>query len=92
MRVVRRSRLAPAFLVWQADEFERIVLPIRGNGMWSALYGYIALEPDMNTIADAVFYEQNETPGLGDRLPGRAGLRSGKERKSTMSRVSCASP
>jgi Na+-transporting NADH:ubiquinone oxidoreductase subunit C len=64
----RRSRLAPAFLVWQADEFERIILPIRGNGMWSALHGYIALEPDMNTIADAVFYEQNETPGLGDQI------------------------
>ena len=66
----RRSRLAPAFLVWQVDEIERIILPIRGNGMWSALYGYIALEPDMNTIADVVFYEQNETPGLGDQITG----------------------
>ncbi len=64
----RRSRLAPVFLVWQADEFERIILPIRGNGMWSTLYGYIALESDLNTIADAVFYEQNETPGLGDQI------------------------
>ena len=64
----RRSRLAPAFLVWQDDEFERIILPIRGNGMWSALYGYIALDADMNTIADAIFYEQNETPGLGDQI------------------------
>ena len=41
---------------------------MRGNGMWSTLYGYIALESDLNTIADAVFYEQNETPGLGDQI------------------------
>jgi Na+-transporting NADH:ubiquinone oxidoreductase subunit C len=64
----RRSRLAPAFLIWQAEELERIILPMRGNGMWSTLYGYIALESDLNTIADAVFYEQNETPGLGDQI------------------------
>lgn len=64
----RRSRLAPAFLVWHEDEFQRIILPMRGNGMWSALYGYIALEPDLNTVAGAVFYEQNETPGLGDQI------------------------
>ena len=32
------------------------------------MYGYIALEPDFNTIADMTFYEQNETPGLGDQI------------------------
>lgn len=64
----RRSRFTPVYLVWQDEEFERIILPMNGNGMWSMLYGYIALGPDLNTIADAVFYEQNETPGLGDQV------------------------
>ena len=32
------------------------------------MYGYIALDADFNTIADVVFYEQNETPGLGDQV------------------------
>jgi len=64
----RRSSLAPAFLVWQDEEFKRIILPIHGNGMWSTLYGYIALESDLNTIADVKFYKQNETPGLGDQI------------------------
>jgi Na+-transporting NADH:ubiquinone oxidoreductase subunit C len=36
--------------------------------MWSMLYGYIALESDFNTIAGVMFYEQNETPGLGDQI------------------------
>jgi Na+-transporting NADH:ubiquinone oxidoreductase subunit C len=44
------------------------VLPIRGAGMWSMLYGYIALESDFNTIAGMMIYEQNETPGLGDQI------------------------
>jgi Na+-transporting NADH:ubiquinone oxidoreductase subunit C len=36
--------------------------------MWSMIRGYIALEPDLNTIAAMSFYEQNETPGLGDQV------------------------
>ena len=64
----RRSRLVPAYLVWDGDELERIVLPVQGKGMWSDLFGYIALESDLDTIAGMTFYEQNETPGLGDQI------------------------
>jgi len=64
----RRSRFAPAYMVWKGTELERIILPVRGAGMWSMLYGYIALESDLNTIAGMTFYEQNETPGLGDQI------------------------
>ena len=64
----RRSRFAPIYMVWHDDELERVILPIRGSGMWSMMYGFIALESDLNTIADATFYEQGETPGLGDQI------------------------
>jgi len=64
----RRSGFTLVFLVWDDDELTRIILPIYGSGMWSVMYGYIALEPDFNTIADMTFYEQNETPGLGDQI------------------------
>jgi Na+-transporting NADH:ubiquinone oxidoreductase subunit C len=64
----RRSRFAPVYLVWDEDTLDRLILPVRGNGMWSMLYGYIALEPDLNTISGMTFYEQNETPGLGDAI------------------------
>ena len=64
----RRSRFAPLYMVWNNDELDRIILPVRGSGMWSMLYGYIALEPDLNTISGMTFYEQNETPGLGDQI------------------------
>jgi Na+-transporting NADH:ubiquinone oxidoreductase subunit C len=64
----RRSRYETVYLVWSKGELQRVVLPIRGSGMWSMLYGYIALESDFNTIAGVMFYEQNETPGLGDQI------------------------
>jgi Na+-transporting NADH:ubiquinone oxidoreductase subunit C len=64
----RRSRFKVIYLVWQDDVLDRVILPIRGAGMWSMLYGYVALEPDFNTLAGVIFYEQNETPGLGDQI------------------------
>jgi Na+-transporting NADH:ubiquinone oxidoreductase subunit C len=64
----RRSRFETVYLVWKDGELDRVVLPIRGAGMWSMLYGYISLESDFNTIAGMMFYEQNETPGLGDQI------------------------
>jgi len=64
----RRSRFAPVYMVWKDGGLERVILPVRGAGMWSMLYGYIALDSDLNTIAGMTFYEQNETPGLGDQI------------------------
>lgn len=67
-RLGRRSRFQALYFVWQDGALSRIVLPIRGAGMWSMMYGYISLESDFNTIAGVVFYEQAETPGLGDQI------------------------
>jgi Na+-transporting NADH:ubiquinone oxidoreductase subunit C len=64
----RRSSYKTIYLVWKDGRLDRAVLPIRGAGMWSMLYGYISLESDFNTIAGVMFYEQNETPGLGDQI------------------------
>ena len=64
----RRSRFATVYIVLRDGKLERLILPVRGAGMWSMIYGYIALEPDLNTIAGVTFYEQNETPGIGDQI------------------------
>jgi Na+-transporting NADH:ubiquinone oxidoreductase subunit C len=64
----RRSRYQTIYLVWKDGVLDRLVLPIRGAGMWSMIYGYISLESDLSTIAGVKFYEQNETPGLGDQI------------------------
>ena len=51
-----------------AGELEKVILPIRGYGLWSTLYGFIALEHDANTVAGLGFYEHGETPGLGGEV------------------------
>lgn len=43
----------------------RIVVPVTGVGLWGPMWGYVALEQDMNTIAGVVLDHAGETPGLG---------------------------
>ena len=83
----RREDFALVYLVEAADgEVEKIILPVRGYGLWSTLYGFIALEADANTVAGLGFYEHGETPGLGGEVdnprwksqwPGRQVYRDG---------------
>ncbi|PIE15275.1 MAG: Na(+)-translocating NADH-quinone reductase subunit C [Rhodobacterales bacterium] len=44
---------------------DKVILPVHGYGLWSTLYGFIALEENGNDIFGLQFYEQGETPGLG---------------------------
>ncbi|MEE4271964.1 MAG: Na(+)-translocating NADH-quinone reductase subunit C [Thermoanaerobaculales bacterium] len=50
------------------DEVEMVILPIEGKGLWSTLYGFLALAPDLTTIEGITFYEHGETPGLGGEV------------------------
>ena len=49
----------------EAGEIDKVILPIHGYGLWSTLYGFIALEENGNDIFGLQFYEHAETPGLG---------------------------
>ena len=44
------------------------VVPLRGAGLWNAIWGYIALREDKNTIQGAVFDHTGETAGLGAEI------------------------
>lgn len=44
------------------------VIPINGYGLWDAIYGYLAIEPDGKTVIGTTWYEQKETPGLGANI------------------------
>jgi Na+-transporting NADH:ubiquinone oxidoreductase subunit C len=65
-RIGRRAKLARVYLVHGDAGIDKIILPVSGYGLWSTMYGFLALEADGNTIADITFYEHGETPGLGD--------------------------
>jgi len=45
-----------------------VVLPVYGKGLWSTLYGYLALKKDIETVQGLTFYEHGETPGLGGEV------------------------
>jgi Na+-transporting NADH:ubiquinone oxidoreductase subunit C len=64
----RRAQLAPVFLVSEAGSVSQLILPVYGSGLWSTMYGYLALEADGRTIRGLRFYEHAETPGLGDQI------------------------
>lgn len=47
---------------------EKVILPVEGKGLWSTLYGFIALESDLQTVGGLIFYAHKETPGLGGEV------------------------
>jgi len=59
---------------------DALIIPIEGKGLWSTLYGYLALSPDTKTIKGITFYEHGETPGLGGEVdnPRWKGLWKGR--------------
>ncbi|MCH9784604.1 MAG: Na(+)-translocating NADH-quinone reductase subunit C [Gammaproteobacteria bacterium] len=64
-----QADVAEVFLARKDNgELSRIILPVRGYGLWSTLYGFMALEADGKTIAGLGFYQHGETPGLGGEV------------------------
>ncbi|MDP7036302.1 MAG: NADH:ubiquinone reductase (Na(+)-transporting) subunit C [Candidatus Marinimicrobia bacterium] len=47
---------------------EGYAIPISGKGLWSTLYGYLAIEPDGRSVKGITFYAHKETPGLGGEV------------------------
>lgn len=64
----QRANFATVYLVRDAGKIQTIILPVYGYGLWSTMYGFIALESDANTVAGLRFYQQAETPGLGGEV------------------------
>lgn len=44
------------------------VIPINAFGLWDAIYGYLAIKPDGDTVIGITWYDQKETPGLGANI------------------------
>lgn len=82
-QISRRARYAIVYLLGKngdagGDDMDRdgidrngidkIVLPVHGYGLWSTLYGFLALAGDGNTVSGITFYEHAETAGLGGEV------------------------
>ena len=44
------------------------VIPMKGNGLWGPISGYLAIDADGSTIVGANFDHKSETPGLGGEI------------------------
>ncbi|MCO4794366.1 MAG: Na(+)-translocating NADH-quinone reductase subunit C [Bacteriovoracaceae bacterium] len=68
--IKRRSKYAKVYYVKndETGSVEMIVLPVYGKGLWSTLYGFLALAPDTRTVKGLGFYQHGETPGLGGEV------------------------
>lgn len=64
----RMPRYMVAYLVKENDAIVKYVFHIYGRGLYSTLYGVIALGKDLKTVEGISFYEHAETPGLGGEI------------------------
>jgi Na+-transporting NADH:ubiquinone oxidoreductase subunit C len=63
-----RAPYGKVYTVEENGELSMIILPVYGKGLWSTMYGFVALSPDTETIRGLGFYEHGETPGLGGEI------------------------
>lgn len=66
--IKRRENIAQVYVLEEQGRVQKIVLPVRGYGLWSTLYGFLVLEGDANTVVGLAYYDQKETPGLGGEV------------------------
>ncbi len=52
----------------KSDQIYGYVIPVNGYGLWDAIYGYLAIAPDGDTVIGTTWYQQAETPGLGAEI------------------------
>ncbi len=67
--IKRRAKHGLVYIIKSSTgSIEQIVLPVYGKGLWSTLFGFLAITPDTKTIKALGFYQHGETPGLGGEV------------------------
>ncbi len=67
-KIGRKSKYAKVYLVKEDGKTKAVILPVSGYGLWSTMYGYMALEADGQTVIGLNLFDQGETPGLGGEV------------------------
>lgn len=70
--VKRVANEAVVYLVRDDNQqLQTVIIPVKGYGLWSTMFAFLAVEPDLNTIRSLVYYSftgSGETPGLGGEV------------------------
>ena len=62
------KRQLPVYIYKNDDGTKNYIMPLHGAGLWDEVWGYIALDGDLNTISGATYDHKGETPGLGAEI------------------------
>ena len=63
-----REPYASVYKIVDGGQTQGYIFPVYGKGLWSTLYGFLALEADKTTVRGITFYKHGETPGLGGEV------------------------
>jgi Na+-transporting NADH:ubiquinone oxidoreductase subunit C len=73
--------------VCDVDGQTKYVIPLSGAGLWGAIWGYVGLDDNKDTVYGVYFSHESETPGLGaeitsdkfqSQFPGKKVLKDGE--------------
>ena len=64
----RRENIGLVYIKQDEQGLEKLVIPVRGYGLWGTLFGYLAIDKDLATVSGLGFYDHKETPGLGGEV------------------------
>ena len=67
LKKLHENQSYPIYLA-EKDGKTFYIIPLYGAGLWDAIWGYLALDEDKNTIIGASFDHAGETPGLGAEI------------------------
>ena len=67
--------------VCEIDGQTKYVIPVYGAGLWGAIWGYVALNDDKDTVYGVYFSHASETPGLGAEIATTAFQNEFKDKK-----------
>ncbi|HUL12531.1 MAG TPA: Na(+)-translocating NADH-quinone reductase subunit C [Methylococcaceae bacterium] len=67
-KIGRKPKYAKVYLVKEEGKTKAVILPVSGYGLWSTMYGFMALEGDGQTVVGLNLFDQAETPGLGGEV------------------------
>jgi Na+-transporting NADH:ubiquinone oxidoreductase subunit C len=80
-KIKRMPKYSLLYLVKEDNKLNQIIFPVYGLGLWSTMYGFIAVDNDLKTVKGFTVYEHGETPGLGGEVdnPNWKNLWKGKQ-------------
>lgn len=64
----RREKYSYVGSLRDGERLDLLIFPVRGQGLWSTMYGFLALDGDLTTVRGLAFYEHGETAGLGSEI------------------------